>query len=355
MWFQAARSFLRRPGRGCVGRGHGRSLPTALGTGTGAGRCAPHHHHHHLRALARTGTGGRIPPAAAPHPGEAVPGAAHGQPPLACTQPRLCRGTPRRGVEPAACRVAVPGRKPRFPERAFSGSCETGCKKIHTHTHPPFDGGGAGLARGVPAELAGPRPRSPHLPPADSHPLARPGPPAHAGPAAGRAVPTRLARPPARSPRPLARSHPVPHCRGSAWHGMAWHDMARHGTARCTESTPGRGASEERGGLLRPCITHLTGEQTVPEEPRTGAGAAPWDRLPARGRRAAGSHPGSPTAPRQRQPGNSLAGLPAASAVSQPRRHRSRLRHRHGRRENPLCQEPAGREGWSRTRPPALS
>lgn len=61
--------------------------------------------------------------------------------------------------------------------------------------------------------------------------------------------------------------------------------------------------------------------------PLARTGTAPWGWLPAGDRWAAGSQPGPPGTPQQRHPGNSLAGLPEAGAVTQPRRHRSRLRH----------------------------
>lgn len=131
MWFQAASllpPWRGRAGQGRVGRGHGRIPPAALGTGhapgwVGTSRCA--------------NVSRGIPAQPCPwqtHPVHHSPGRA---------------GGPRAGVEPAACWAAVPGGKPRFPERDFSGSCETGWKKITPHpalmaAGPGFPGGAVG-------------------------------------------------------------------------------------------------------------------------------------------------------------------------------------------------------------------
>lgn len=149
----------------------------------------------------------------------------------ACPQPRLCWGTPPRGVEPAACRAAVPGRKPRFPERAFSGSCETGCKKITAPLSLMAAGPGW---RGVSRRGWRGRGRAPHT----SHPLTH----THWH----RRIPRRMLAPRPPAPFPPAsharpHAHPGPsHARTLSCAATARHGMARLGMAQCTvrEQTP---------------------------------------------------------------------------------------------------------------------
>lgn len=76
----------------------------------------------------------------------------------------------------------------------------------------------------------------------------------------------------------------------------------------------------------RPGTTRVTDEPAVPRSPAPGRAQHRGAGCQHGTDGLRGPSPAPPAAPRQRHPGNSLAGLPEAGAVTQPRRHCSRLR-----------------------------